>query len=191
MLERPEAVSIYIDGSNLYHSIRQYFGEKRLDLIKFRDKLAAGRRLVRTYYYDAPFPADKDSERARNQQRFHNFIQTQSYIELRLGRLIFRDYPRLPPFEKGIDIKIATDMLVQGFRDNYDVALLVSGDTDFVDAIQALKDYGKHVEVALFGQAWTSQALRNVADRTIIVDEPFLADCWMVQLPLPLPKSEP
>ena len=44
--------------------------------------------------------------------------------------------------------------------------------------IQALKDYGKHTEVALLGGGRTSQALRDVADRIIEVDAEFMNDCW-------------
>ena len=80
-------------------------------------------------------------------------------------------------YEKGIDVKIATDMLVHGYRANYDVAILVSGDTDFVDAVQAVKDLGRHVEVVLFDDAG-SIALRNVADRVHQVGPDFLRDCW-------------
>ena len=75
-------------------------------------------------------------------------------------------------------MKMATDMLVHGTRANYDVAVLVSGDTDFKDALQAVKDFGRHVEVTLFGHEGSSQALRDVADRVIRIDEAYLADCW-------------
>ena len=173
-----DSVSIYIDGSNLYHSIRANFNRTDLDILKFRDKLVGSRHLVRTYYYDAPFPQDKDKNRSIAQQRFHQILRRQPYLELRLGRLVFNNWPTVAPQEKGVDVKIATDMLTHGFRDNYNIALLVSGDTDLVDALQALKDYGKHTEVALFGGGWTSQALRDVADRVIDIDAAFLSDCW-------------
>ena len=69
-------------------------------------------------------------------------------------------------------------MLVHGANDNYDVAVLVSGDTDFSDALQAVKDFGHHVEVVLFNPIG-SQELRNVADRIVRVDLSYLADCWL------------
>ena len=79
------------------------------------------------------------------------------YLEMWLGRLIYRNWPNEPPYEKGIDVKLATDMLVHAFRGNYDVIILVSGDSDFADALQSIKDQALHVEVALFGGAWASQ----------------------------------
>ncbi len=99
------------------------------------------------------------------------------YFEVILGRLIYRNWPNEPPYEKGIDIKIATDMLVHGHRGNYDTAIIVTGDTDFTDAIQAVKDLGHHVEVAL-PNLIGSQRLREVADRIILIDNAFLSDCW-------------
>lgn len=45
--------------------------------------------------------------------------------------------------EKAVDVKLATDLIV--LRDNYDVALIVSGDQDYVPAVQAVKDFGKRV----------------------------------------------
>jgi len=45
--------------------------------------------------------------------------------------------------EKAVDVKLATDMIL--LKDNYDVAIIVSGDQDFVPAVQAVKDCGKTV----------------------------------------------
>jgi uncharacterized LabA/DUF88 family protein len=73
---------------------------------------------------------------------------------------------------------MATDMLAQAYRDLYDVAILVSGDNDFADALQSIKDTGKHVEVALFGDTWSSQHLRDAADKAVRIDKRFLKGCW-------------
>lgn len=45
--------------------------------------------------------------------------------------------------EKAVDVKLAVDMIV--LKDNYDIALVVSGDQDYVPAVQVVKDYGKKV----------------------------------------------
>jgi uncharacterized protein (TIGR00288 family) len=84
----------------------------------------------------------------------------------------------VPPYEKGTDVQLATDMITHNFKNNYDVAILVAGDSDYVGAIQAVKDNGRHVEVALFGQEGTSRPLRAVADRVIHINARLLKDCW-------------
>lgn len=172
-----EKVNIYIDGSNLYHALRDVAKRVDVDFGKFAAKLVENRKLVRAYYYNAPVDQAKEPEQYGHQQRFFQALRATDYFEVILGRLIYQNWPGIPPHEKGIDIKIATDMLVHGHRNNYDVAILVSGDTDFADAIQAVKNLGHHVEVALFASSG-SQKLREVADRVVIIDNSFLSDCW-------------
>jgi len=46
-------------------------------------------------------------------------------------------------FEKAVDVKLATDLIK--LKDIYDVAIIVSGDQDYVPAVDTIKDYGKHV----------------------------------------------
>jgi uncharacterized LabA/DUF88 family protein len=77
-----------------------------------------------------------------------------------------------------VDVQLATDMLTHAFKNNYDVAVLVAGDNDFVGALQAVKDNGKNVEVALFGKEHTSRLLREVADRVHTIDGRLLRGCW-------------
>ena len=45
--------------------------------------------------------------------------------------------------EKAVDVKLATDMIV--LKDIYDVAIVFSGDQDYVPAVQVVKDFGKRV----------------------------------------------
>lgn len=45
--------------------------------------------------------------------------------------------------EKGVDVKLATDLLK--LKDIYDVGVVVSGDGDYVPAVQTVKDWGKHI----------------------------------------------
>ena len=75
-------------------------------------------------------------------------------------------------------MQLATDMITHNFKNNYDVAILVAGDSDYVGAVQAVKDNGKHVEVALFGKQGTSRQLRAAADRVIPINSRLLKDCW-------------
>ena len=52
--------------------------------------------------------------------------------------------------EKGVDVKIATDMLTLGWDDTYDVGVLVSADSDFVPVAEYLKNKGKKIIHAQF-----------------------------------------
>ncbi len=149
-----------------------------LDFLAFARKLAGQGQLQRAYYYSAPLDQSRNPEAYRGQQQFFEHLRQTDYLELRLGRLVYRNVAGGAPYEKGVDIKLATDMVLHGILRHYDAAILVSGDTDFCDALQMVKDFGRHVEVALFNPS-ASRELQRVADRTILVDQEFLSDCWL------------
>lgn len=178
MNNREERVMIFIDGSNIYHSMKSHFRRTDIDLGKFCNKLSDRRRLVRIYYYNAEVGRIEEPERYRDQQKYFSGIEAIPFIELRLGRLVYSGWPSSPPYEKGVDIMLATDMITHSFKNNYEVAILVAGDNDYVGAIQAVKDNGKNVEIALFGKERTSLQLRKVADQIIPIDGRYLRGCW-------------
>jgi len=178
MVDRNERVMIFIDGSNLYHSLKGFFKRTDIDIGKLARNLLDRRRLVRIYYYNAKVGLKEEPARYRDQQAFFTSVNAIPYSELRLGRLVYHNWPNSPPYEKGVDIQLATDMITHSFKNNYDVAVLVAGDNDFVGALQSVKDNGKNVEVALFGKERTSYRLRMVADRVITINSKFLKGCW-------------
>ena len=178
MIGRTERVMIFIDGSNLYHSLKAHFRRTDLDIGKFCQRLLGKRQLIRIYYYNAQVGRKEEPERFKDQQKFFSGVTARPYTELRLGRLVYNNWPGSPPYEKGVDIQLATDMITHSFKGNYSVAILVAGDSDYVGALQAVKDNGKNVEVALFGKERTSVPLREVADRVITIDGRLLRNCW-------------
>ena len=178
MDSRSERVMIFIDGSNMYHSLHHFFKRTNLDIDRFCQKILNKRRLVRIYYYNAQVGQKEEPERFKEQKKFLDGVAAIPYMELRLGRLVYNNWPNNSPYEKGVDVQLATDMITHSFRENYDTAVLVAGDNDFVGALQAVKDNGKNVEVALFGKERTSMYLRNVADRVVTIDGRLLKGCW-------------
>lgn len=52
--------------------------------------------------------------------------------------------------EKETDINLATHMVAKGFQNAYDIAILVSGDTDYVNVIKTLHNLGKTIVIAHF-----------------------------------------
>ncbi|MFC1967222.1 NYN domain-containing protein [Chloroflexota bacterium] len=173
-----ERAMIFIDGSNLYHALKNNVGRTDMDIGRFCKKLLRKHHLVRIYYYNARVGFKEEPERFRRQQAFFAGLDAVPYTELRLGRLVYNNWPHVPPYEKGIDVQLATDMITHSFKNNYDIAVLVAGDSDFAGAIQSVKDNGKHVEVALFGKQGSSKLLRSAADRVTTINAQFLNDCW-------------
>ena len=178
MSDNTDRVMIFIDGSNMYHSLKYWFKRTDIDIGKFSSKLLDKRRLIRIYYYNARVGLREEPERYRDQQKFFGGVSAIPYTELRLGRLVYNNWPNSPPYEKGVDVLLATDMITHCFKNNYDVAILVAGDNDFVGALQAVKDNGKNIEVALFGKEQSSLQLRKVSDKVIPINKRLLNKCW-------------
>lgn len=166
-----ERVIIFIDGSNLYHGLKNVIGDVSLDFIKFPHKLCGQRRLIRTYFYICPVQQEGNEENYRTQQKFLAALDDKPYLEKKLGNLEKRGDTWI---EKGIDIQIAVDMLSMAVNDLYDTAILISGDGDFAYAIEAVKNLGKHVEVAYVTQTYR---LKSVWDKFIHLTSGFLQDC--------------
>ena len=77
--------------------------------------------------------------------------------------------------EKGVDVKIAVDLLVGAYENMYDTAILISSDTDLIPAIQKIKHLGKGVEYIGFSHK-PSLALQKYASLTRLMMKEELED---------------
>ncbi len=170
-----DRIAIFIDGSNLYHALRSNFGRYDLNFAEFTKKLCGPRRMFRTYYYNVLQDPTQRAEGYREQQEFLNTLRETPYLEVRLGGT--KMAPGGIPVEKGIDVMLVTDLLHFAWNNLYDVAVLVSGDSDFAYALQAIKNMGKHVEVAYF-ESNVSKDLLAVADNKHLLNRDFFRDLW-------------
>lgn len=180
-----EKVVIFIDGSNFYHGIRDNLGkDANIDFERFGKLLTGERKLVRTYYYNAPVRKEDGEDRYKRQQKFLQKLETLSYFTVKLGRLEKR--PKGVVVEKGVDVNIAVDMLHLAYTNVYDTAILVSGDGDFAYAIETVKSLGKHVEVAYFWSKISHPShLRKAADKFIVLTENYLKKCVFKKRSIP------
>ena len=155
-----ERVALFIDGSNLYNGMRDNLSNTRVNLKALIDQLGGGRNVVRTYYYNAPLTDDYESDLREGQQRFFESLRRIPYVTVRLGRLHRRGDGSL--VEKGIDVAIAVECLCLAFEDAYDTAILISGDSDYIELVEAVKRKGKHVECAMFKNQSAGVLLEHV-----------------------------
>lgn len=169
-----DRIAIFIDGSNLYHALQGKFKRHDLNFTEFTSKLCGSRRLFRIYYYNVLQEPSQWPDSYRDQQEFFDILRKTPYLEVRLGST---KMSQGVPVERGIDIMLATDLLYFAWNDFYDVALLVSGDSDFAYALQAVKNMGKHVEVAYF-ESGASTDLLNIADNRHLLDRHFFTGLW-------------
>jgi len=155
-----EKVAIFIDASNLFHACKQFRDGFKLDYIRLREEMAEGRQLIRAYYYGSLDPLNE------GEIKFHHFLQYNGF------NVVTRTLRKRGDkhHEKGVDVALVTDMLSLGFRGIYNVAVLVSGDDDFVCAVEEVKRSGRRVEVAAFNSA-TGGELKRSADRFRPLDD--------------------
>ncbi len=167
-------IAIFIDGSNLYHALQSNFRRHDLNFAEFTNKLCGSRPLFRTYYYNVLQGSEQRPEGYREQREFLDILDKTPRLEVRLGST---KMAQGIPVEKGIDIMLATDLLYFAWNGFYDVAILVSGDSDFTYALQAVKNMGKYVEVAYFENG-VSRDLLNVADDRHLLGRSFFHHLW-------------
>jgi len=169
-----ERVAIFIDGSNLYHGLKNHFRRQDLNFTNFVNKLLGSRTLFRTYYYNVLQDQAKWPDTHKEQHDFLGIVNKTPYLEIKLGST---KVAQGVPVEKGIDIMLASDLLNFAWHNLYDVAVLVSGDADFAYALQMVKNMGKHVEVAYFETA-VSKDLLDIADFRHPLNQAFFKGVW-------------
>jgi uncharacterized LabA/DUF88 family protein len=144
-----QRVGVFIDTANLYHSAKHLYKSK----VNFGAvvKEALGNRvLIRAIAY--VIATEGGEEKAFFDALTKAGIETKSKdLQIFFGGAKKADW----------DVGIAMDMVV--LAPKLDVAIIVSGDGDYVPVIEYLKMQGIQVEVAAFGRS-TSSKLRESAD---------------------------
>ncbi len=88
------------------------------------------------------------------------------FCDVRLGNLVYSETEGLR--QKGVDIKMAIDMLSKAYDGHYEFAILVAGDGDFVHLVDAVKDAGRRV-IGAYYQDTVSLNLQKSFDQHIIL----------------------
>ncbi len=78
---------------------------------------------------------------------------------------------------KGVDIALTKDMLSHAFRDNYEIAVLVAGDGDYVPLVEEVKRLGKLVYLWFFAEAGLNPKLRLASDHFVDATSTFV-ETW-------------
>lgn len=72
--------------------------------------------------------------------------------------------------EKGVDIALTKEMLVNAFQQNCDLIVLIAGDEDYVELVEEVKRYGQKIYGVFFGHG-LSEHLRLVFDRFTYINQ--------------------
>lgn len=171
-----DRVMIFIDCGNVYSgaidtakSNGSNMKPIQVDLYRMSTLLAGDRRLVGAYVFDGEYDLMKCEDWQTHQtvnykrRKFHDRLR---YLGFRVSISMIDPNTNK---QKGTDVDMACEMVAQAFHDSFDVAIVVSGDKDFVPAIAKVRETGKRVEVASYNLCMASE-MRNMCDRFTELD---------------------
>jgi len=165
-----QRVIAYIDGFNLYFGLRAA-GWKRFYWLNLqtlaRNLLKSEQELVFTKYFTSrvSYPPEKE----RRQSTFLEALETLNEFRIYYGH--YQMNPQrcrecgnkvMIPSEKMTDVNMAVEILKDAFQDMFDVALLMSADSDLTAPVLAIKNLfpGKRMIVAFPPQRHSAQLER-------------------------------
>ncbi len=177
--------AVFLDGGYLDYLLRDGFGGARVDYGKLAASMAgADQSLLRCYYYHClPYqsspPTPDESARFASSQRFFNALRRLDLFEVREGKLAFRGLAQgtgKPIFEqKRVDILLAVDLVLLAAKHRIDKAAILTGDSDFIPAIQIAKNEGVIVELWHGSRAMAPhRELWDGVDKRIEVTQAFI-----------------
>lgn len=167
-------VAIFFDGKNFHEGLRQYSQTLAIDFEKLAGWVtgAAGgpeANFVGAYYYTgySADPAVGPVERAQALSGFLDYLTFTRGFFVRRERRVVQVHlcrncrtPSEYTTEKRVDTRVVADLIHYAAVNAYDVAVLASGDDDFVPAVEAVRELGKHVYIATWPGQPASRELR-------------------------------
>jgi len=185
---------VYIDGYNLYNGLRDKYDRKYswLDLTRFSLSLLSDskQKLLRVKYFTSAETGNPAS--AQRQQMYWKALETCPALDLILGK--YREKPMRCKNcgteeascqncgsklrfrnEKMTDVNIATHMVRDACAGEFDVAVLVGGDTDLLAAVEAVKSM-RRIIVA-FPPERANDAMKNAASGSFALTEAKFKNC--------------
>lgn len=145
-----QRVAVFVDAQNMYHSAKNLFHSK----VNFKRILEVGvgnRQLIRAFIYVIATESGEESA-------FFEALEKGGYEIKQKDLQIFPGGMKKADW----DVGMAVDATI--LADKVDVAILVTGDGDFIPLVEYLRiSKGLKVEVMSFGRS-TSSKLKEAAD---------------------------
>lgn len=196
-------LSKILEDAGLQATIKQPDGsvkfENMLDYLKFSNKLCQANmsERFRTYVYDAPpYQNDPPTEYERTlfseKQKFKTYLDSQPSFQTRQGICLripnkecyqhksgkFKE-PCRHITQKGVDVKFTIDLVSLATDKRIDKVILITGDSDFVPAIEYARD--SHLKIILYyargKRHFVHKGLFFACDERIQMDNALFADC--------------
>lgn len=189
---RPTRAIAYIDGFNLYYGLKEGYGDRYLwlDLLGLCQGFCRdGQTLLGVKYFTARISGPRSDhprwlkeklEAKRSRQTAfldalrqvigEKLIIHEGSYRTTLDRCRSCGAERDSHEEKMTDVNIATEMLLDAVEDEFDTAFLISGDSDLVPPIRAIKTFAPDKKViCAFPPCRVSNELRQHATSSFTI----------------------
>lgn len=199
-----QRVIVYVDGFNFYYGIHSHPWNKYywIDIVNlFEQFMLPHQELVMVKYFSAR-PLDSEEKSLRQNALFQANLENPKF-KLILGKYLKKkikcfncnNYIRTYE-EKESDVNLATQIVADAFKDNCDIVIVVSADSDMIPAIELAKEAGKKVFI-YFPPNHKSSSLRTLAGgkptyleryegrfkRALMPDEIKLKSGFLIRIP--------
>ena len=132
------------------------------------------------FYYNAQLDKEHNPDKYESQKEFFEKLKQIPNFHLVLCKLLKRNITGTNKHYyiiKEDDINMAVDMVENAYDDKFDVAILVSGDGDFVPAVRSVKKKNKQVENIFFKNS-SSRNLQSFCDKSSELTKEILDTCF-------------
>ena len=142
--------AVFIDGAYLQKVLLHDHDKASVDYGHLANAMIGDDELLRTYYYDClPYqsnpPTQDEAQRYSNRRRFFHALSLIPRFEVRLGKLAYRGLGEdgKPIFlQKRVDLMLGVDMALLAGKSRIAKVALLTGDSDFTPAVEAVKAEG-------------------------------------------------
>ncbi len=104
---------------------------------------------------------NKQRRNRKGQQKFFEKIEGNPFIELRTTSL---KQAEGEIYQKGVDVKLATDLINLAHTGAYDVALILGGDTDLVECVKLVKEHLSKIVIVVSCYTEGDHLSSNISD---------------------------
>ena len=156
--------NVYIDGFNLYYGALKQTPHRWLDIQQMCQLLLAGNTIQSVKYFTALVSArPSDPGQPVRQHAYLRALRTLPKVSIHLGHFLTHEIMMpmvVPPGqpqqyvrvikteEKGSDVNLATHLLHDAHMNRFDIAVVVSNDSDLLEPIKIIRrDLGKRVGI--------------------------------------------
>ncbi len=153
MVPQTRRTRVYIDGFNFYYRALLNSPFKWLNYYELVKQLInSSNQIEKINYYTARVSGNKDAGQPQRQQIYLSALTSIPCLEIHYGNFLSKPISR--PLvknkkkfvevhnteEKGSDVNLATHLIFDACKNNFDVAIVLTKDTDFIEPLRIIKE---------------------------------------------------